>query len=107
MTTSRRLFFALFALLLVTGCADANLAENNADLCNRDLSGFFLGVWHGFIAPFSLIGSLFDSQIAVYDICNIGGWYDFGFCLGIGALTSGSHQAASTATGESEAGGGE
>jgi hypothetical protein len=88
------LLLLLFVALLAGGCADANLAEDNLQFCGRDLSGFFWGVWHGIIAPFSFIGSLFKPDIAVYDICNTGGWYGFGFCLGIGAFSKGSHSAA-------------
>lgn len=92
------LLFAVLVALLIAGCADANLAEDNLAFCNRELSGFFWGLWHGFIAPVSFIGSLFKADIAVYDICNTGGWYDFGFCLGIGAFSKGTHSAAKTAS---------
>jgi hypothetical protein len=85
----------LLVALLLTGCADVNLAEDNLQLCQRNLSGFWWGLWHGIVAPIAFIGSLFDSDIAIYDVCNVGGWYDFGFCLGIGAFTKGSHSAAS------------
>lgn len=85
----------LVVLVLVTGCADANIAQENAMFCGREMSGFWWGLWHGIIAPFSFVGSLFEPEIAVYDICNNGGWYDFGFCLGIGAFTKGTHSAGS------------
>lgn len=85
----------LFVLVFVVGCADINIAQGNVDFCGRAMSGFWWGLWHGLIAPFAFVGSLFEPDIAVYDICNNGGWYDFGFCLGIGAFTSGSHQAGS------------
>ena len=52
--------------------------------------GFWWGLWHGFIFPFAWIGSLFDSGIAVYAVPNTGGWYDFGFFLGITVLGGGS-----------------
>jgi hypothetical protein len=51
---------------------------------------FLHGLWHGFIFPFAWIGSLFDSGIAVYAVPNNGGWYDFGFFLGITVLGGGS-----------------
>jgi hypothetical protein len=95
------LVVCVLALLLPSGCAEANLAQDNASLCNRGLSGFVRGLWHGFIAPISFIGSLFDTNIAIYDVCNVGGWYDFGYCLGIGAFTGGSHSAASVAQSDS------
>ncbi|QZH75938.1 MAG: hypothetical protein JY451_04995 [Erythrobacter sp.] len=52
--------------------------------------GFWWGIWHGFIFPFAWIGSLFRPDIAVYAVPNSGGWYDFGFFLGITVLGGGS-----------------
>jgi hypothetical protein len=43
--------------------------------------GFFMGLVHGFISLFSLIGSIFW-DIRVYAFPNSGGWYDAGFVLG-------------------------
>ena len=45
--------------------------------------GFLHGVWHGFIFPVAWIVSLFTDDIAVYAVPNNGGWYDFGYFLGI------------------------
>jgi len=53
--------------------------------------GFLWGLWHGFVFPFAWIGSLFDPDIAVYAVPNNGGWYDFGFFLGVTVLGGGSH----------------
>ncbi|HYD24818.1 MAG TPA: hypothetical protein VEB68_08465 [Croceibacterium sp.] len=52
--------------------------------------GFLHGLWHGFVFPFAWIGSLFDPAIAFYAVPNNGGWYDFGFFLGITVLGGGS-----------------
>jgi hypothetical protein len=57
----------------------------------RETPGFWWGLWHGFVFPFAWIGSLFDSRIAVYAVPNTGGWYDFGFFLGVCVLGGGSH----------------
>lgn len=46
-------------------------------------AGFFWGIWHGWIAPVSLIISLFNHNIRVYEIFNTGWWYDFGFYIAI------------------------
>ena len=54
--------------------------------------GFWGGLWHGFIILFSFIGSLFSDNIVVYAVNNNGGWYDFGYFLGIGIATSSSAQ---------------
>ena len=48
---------------------------------------FLNGLWHGLILPISFIGSLFNEDIVVYAVNNNGGWYDFGFLLGLGGLT--------------------
>ena len=45
--------------------------------------GFLLGVWHGFIFPVAWVLSLFMPEVAVYAVPNDGGWYDFGYFLGI------------------------
>jgi hypothetical protein len=43
--------------------------------------GFLMGLLHGFISLFSLIGSAF-TDVRIYAFPNNGGWYDFGFVLG-------------------------
>ncbi len=45
--------------------------------------GFLLGLWHGFIFPVAWVISLFVSDVAIYAVPNNGGWYDFGYFLGI------------------------
>ena len=75
-------------LLLLAACARAvpEAVEHTAET-----PGFLWGLWHGFVFPFAWIGSLFDPDIAVYAVPNRGGWYDFGFFLGITVLGGGSH----------------
>jgi hypothetical protein len=46
-------------------------------------SGFFSGIWHGWIAPVSLIMGLFKRGIRVYEQINTGWWYDFGFYIAL------------------------
>ncbi len=46
-------------------------------------AGFFWGVWHGWIAPFALIGGFFNPAIRVYEGNNVGWWYDLGFYLAV------------------------
>ena len=45
--------------------------------------GFLYGLWHGFIFPVAWVISLFTDQVAIYAVPNNGGWYDFGYFLGI------------------------
>ncbi|NQV15896.1 hypothetical protein HQ531_10600 [bacterium] len=46
-------------------------------------SGFFKAVWHGWIAPISLIVGFFNDSTRVYDPNNTGWWYDFGFYIAV------------------------
>lgn len=40
-----------------------------------------MGLLHRLIAPFSIVGHLFNHDIRMYAFPNSGGWYDFGFFL--------------------------
>ncbi len=46
-------------------------------------AGFFMGIWHGWIAPFSVIVGFFNQAIRVYEPHNTGWWYDLGFYVAI------------------------
>jgi len=46
-------------------------------------AGFFSGIWHGWIAPVSLIAGLFKDTIRIYEPYNAGWWYDFGFYIAV------------------------
>ncbi|HHT69929.1 MAG TPA: hypothetical protein GXZ85_11835 [Firmicutes bacterium] len=54
-------------------------------------AGFLWGVWHGWIAPVSLIVGLFRDNIRIYEVANSGWWYDLGFysavIAGFGSLS--------------------
>jgi hypothetical protein len=67
-------------LLLLAGCA-----RQTAETVSQapDVPGFWLGVWHGFIFPVAWVISLFDPAVAIYAVPNNGGWYDFGYFVGI------------------------
>ena len=60
-----------------------------------DSPGFFIGLLHGFIMLFSLVGSLF-MDIRVYAFPNSGGLYDFGFVLGAMMFFGGGGASASS-----------
>ena len=77
----------ILAALALTGCADS---VNHTVAATMEPVGFWYGLWHGMILPFAWLVSLFDSDVAIYATYNNGGWYDFGFILGVGALTGGS-----------------
>jgi hypothetical protein len=72
------IFILILVLLFVTSCmpgGDSSSEENPA--------GFFMGVWHGWIAPISVIVGFFNDTIRIYEINNTGWWYDFGFYMAI------------------------
>jgi hypothetical protein len=71
--------FALPACLLTTACA----ATQQPGAVAPTAPGFLLGLWHGFIFPVAWVVSLFASNVAIYAVPNNGGWYDFGYFLGI------------------------
>jgi len=60
---------------------------------NVEPAGFWAGLWHGFIAEFTFIISLFTSNVRIYEINNSGRWYDFGFVIGI-SITFSTHTSA-------------
>ena len=81
------LFLTIILIFMASCTAHVHSIDGIPD-ANR--AGFLLGLWHGVIAPFSFIASLFSDTIAIYEINNNGGWYDFGFLLGIGTFLGGS-----------------
>ena len=88
MKNSSRLFTLIllcFLALELTGCADSVTFVQAEKM---DPVGFWYGLWHGIIFPFAWICSLFSDSIAIYAIYNNGGWYDFGFFIGVGGLSA-------------------
>jgi len=41
------------------------------------------GLWHGIIAPVTLVISFFNSDVHMYEVHNAGSEYDLGFLLGV------------------------
>jgi hypothetical protein len=58
--------------------------------------GFLLGLWHGFIFPVAWVLSLFLPDVAIYAVPNDGGWYDFGFFIGVVFLGVGARKGTKT-----------
>ena len=67
-------------LLALAACARQ---ASSAVQHGPDTPGFLLGVWHGFIFPVAWVLSLFMPDVAIYAVPNNGGWYDFGYFVGI------------------------
>jgi len=83
----RRLTIAPLAALL-SACA----ATQATDAVAPGAPGFLLGLWHGFIFPVAWVVSLFLDKVAVYAVPNNGGWYDFGYFLGIAVFGVGARK---------------
>ena len=76
-----KLFKITFIVLLVFSLLGCFPGDDRATADNP--SGFFSGIWHGWIAPLSLILGIFTDNIRVYEANNTGWWYDFGFYMAI------------------------
>ncbi len=65
-------------LFILTGClpGDGTATPDKP-------AGFFWGIWHGWIAPISLIGGIFNKDIRIYEVYNTGWWYDFGYYIAV------------------------
>jgi len=70
---------AMVAAALMVGCTAPGLPA--VHLANTP--GFWQGLWHGMIFPITFFVSLFNQDVGIYAAVNDGGWYDFGFFLGI------------------------
>ena len=58
-------------------------APGSGEYGDNNEAGFFSGVWHGWIAPITLVVQIFDDDIRVYERFNSGWWYDFGFYIAV------------------------
>jgi hypothetical protein len=71
------IILGLFILIIVTSsCAPGNTRFDVKP------AGFWAGLWHGLICVITFIISLFSKSVAMYEVSNSGGWYNFGFLLG-------------------------
>jgi hypothetical protein len=86
----KMLLFVILVMVLFTSCAHV---QPDVTCLTGKVYGFWNGLWHGLIACFTFIGSLFNHNIAVYAIHNNGAWYNLGFLLGVGAFTGGGARA--------------
>lgn len=79
---NKRIIFSVLIIiiagLLLSGCIPGD-GRNTPD----NEAGFFFGIWHGWIAPVSLIISIFRDEISIYEVNNKGLLYDFGYYIAI------------------------
>jgi hypothetical protein len=94
------LLIILPILLLVTACAPGTDVEVNVPASTIQLStpgpnpelneagpngvaGIAQGLWHGLIAPVTLVLSFFNEAIQMYEVHNNGKEYNLGFLIGV------------------------
>lgn len=65
---------ASILMILMSGCV-----PGDGSYTDENRAGFFWGIWHGWLAPVSLIMGIFNNHLRVYEILNTGWWYDLGF----------------------------
>jgi hypothetical protein len=97
----KNLILIALLLVLVTGCAPGSGVEVNVpsstvllttpgpnpeqskeDAAGR-VAGIVQGLWHGLIAPITLIGSFFNPDMQMYEVHNNGKEYNLGFLFGV------------------------
>ncbi|MBN2398954.1 MAG: hypothetical protein JXI33_01290 [Candidatus Aminicenantes bacterium] len=83
------LLLAVILFLFLAACAPGPNRLAKTPDGEGKIAGFWLGLWHGLIAPITFIVSIFSSKVGIYAVHNSGGWYNFGFVLGAGLFLSG------------------
>lgn len=91
----------VFLALLLAACApgsdiEVNVPETTLQLTtpgpnpmlnqpddNGRLAGVAQGLWHGLIAPLTLVGSFFNPALEMYEVHNTGREYNLGFLFGV------------------------
>jgi hypothetical protein len=102
----KSLLFALSAIFVVmmVGCAPGSSVQvttpaasmqltapgpnpmiNQPDITGR-IARAGAGLWHGIIAPATLLVSFFNSDVRMYEVHNAGSEYDLGFLLGMALI---------------------
>lgn len=80
----------LVVVIVLVGCAPGSNELVDAPREEEEVAGFLMGLWHGIIAPITFIVSLFNDSVGMYEVHNNGGWYNFGFLLGMMFIFGGS-----------------
>jgi len=79
----------LVLLMVVAGCAPGPNTMADSPDQEGEVAGFWLGLWQGIITPVTFIISLFSEKVHMYEVHNNGGWYNFGYLLGMMIILGG------------------
>ena len=80
----------LLVVTIVAGCAPGTNQLKGTASEHDGVAGFWLGLWHGFIAPFVFLVSLFKSNLGIYEVHNNGAWYNLGYLFGLACFFGGT-----------------
>ena len=83
------LVLVLLSLIILAGCAAGPNEFKGTANEHGVVAGFWLGLWHGFIAPLAFVVSLFRDNVTVYEVHNNGAWYNFGYLFGLACFFGG------------------
>jgi hypothetical protein len=89
MKTVRILLAVALLSVLLAGCAAGPNQLVKTPGPQGKPAGFWLGLWHGLIAPVTFVISLFSDTVEMFEVHNNGGWYSFGFLLGMMIILGG------------------
>ncbi len=78
--TARR---AAVVLIVVAAVATAACLPGTPQATRSGPPGFLVGIWHGWIAPLSLVLGFLNPGIRIYEARNAGWAYDCGFYIAI------------------------
>lgn len=96
MKGKKKILFTLVVLGIVFTVVSCMAGPNEmikVEDVDGELAGFFTGLWHGATLLFSFIISLFNSEVNVYEVHNVGPLYNLGYLLGVSMFFSGSGHA--------------
>ena len=94
-TSLAMVLLVLLVMGVMAGCAAGPNAAKGTPGPQGTIAGFWLGLWHGFIAPFVFVASLFKNNLAIYEVHNNGAWYNLGYLFGVACFFGGSGNRAS------------
>ena len=73
----------ILVLVLFTFASLAGCTPGGGNYDKDSPAGLLSGIWHGWIAPPSLILGIFDKNIRIYEPNNVGWLYDLGYYAAI------------------------
>ena len=79
------LYLITFAFFLIYGFVGIGLPviATPETIGVNPVHGFVAGLFHGFICLVSFVASWFYDDVTIYSANNTGGWYNFGYIIGV------------------------